>query len=56
MDIKPENIMLKKRNESQIKIIDFGLSRIILPSAQVKEMVSYYELGMSNSLATGWNA
>lgn len=42
MDIKPENIMLKKRNESQIKIIDFGLSRIILPGAQVKEMVSIY--------------
>lgn len=42
MDIKPENIMLKKRNESQIKIIDFGLSRIILPGAQVKEMVSSF--------------
>lgn len=39
MDIKPENIMLRIKNASQIKIIDFGLSRIILPGSQVKEMV-----------------
>jgi serine/threonine protein kinase len=31
--------MLKKKNESQIKLIDFGLSRIILPGSNVKEMV-----------------
>lgn len=31
--------MLKKKGESKIKLIDFGLSRIILPNQTVKEMV-----------------
>ncbi|CAD5209714.1 unnamed protein product [Bursaphelenchus xylophilus] len=39
MDIKPENIMLRRRNEPQIKLIDFGLSRIIRPGEQVKDMI-----------------
>ncbi|CAJ0572380.1 unnamed protein product, partial [Mesorhabditis spiculigera] len=39
LDIKPENVMLKKKGEAQIKIIDFGLSRRILPGQPVKDMV-----------------
>ncbi|CAI2297088.1 unnamed protein product [Caenorhabditis sp. 36 PRJEB53466] len=39
LDIKPENVMLKQRGESHIKIIDFGLSREIEPGATVKDMV-----------------
>ncbi|CAI4229948.1 unnamed protein product [Auanema sp. JU1783] len=39
LDIKPENVMLKKRGNSQIKLIDFGLSRRIPPGATVKDMV-----------------
>ncbi|KAH7728387.1 CAMK/DAPK/DAPK protein kinase [Aphelenchoides avenae] len=39
LDIKPENIMLKRRGEAQIKLIDFGLSRRILPGATVKDMI-----------------
>lgn len=39
LDIKPENVMLKQRGDSQIKIIDFGLSREIEPGAVVKDMV-----------------
>ncbi|CAJ0923262.1 unnamed protein product, partial [Mesorhabditis belari] len=39
LDIKPENVMLKKKGEAQIKIIDFGLSRQILPGHLIKDMV-----------------
>uniref|UniRef100_A0A915Q0W2 Protein kinase domain-containing protein n=1 Tax=Setaria digitata TaxID=48799 RepID=A0A915Q0W2_9BILA len=39
LDIKPENVMLKKRGESKIKLIDFGLSRRILPGTVVKDMI-----------------
>ncbi|CAI5438576.1 unnamed protein product [Caenorhabditis angaria] len=39
LDIKPENVMLKKSGETQIKIIDFGLSREVAPGATVKDMV-----------------
>lgn len=31
--------MLRRRNEPQIKLIDFGLSRIIRPGEQVKDMI-----------------
>lgn len=31
--------MLKKRGESQIKLIDFGLSRMIHPGVPVKDMI-----------------
>ncbi|KAI1731383.1 protein kinase domain-containing protein [Ditylenchus destructor] len=39
LDIKPENVMLKKRAESQVKLIDFGLSRMIHPGVPVKDMI-----------------
>ena len=31
--------MLKKKGDSQVKLIDFGLSRRILPGHPVKDMV-----------------
>lgn len=31
--------MLRKRGESKIKLIDFGLSRRILPGTVVKDMI-----------------
>ncbi|VDM98142.1 unnamed protein product, partial [Onchocerca ochengi] len=39
LDIKPENVMLRKRGEPKIKLIDFGLSRRILPGTVVKDMI-----------------
>lgn len=36
---QPENIMLQNKNSTQIKIIDFGLSRKIPPGASVQEMI-----------------
>ncbi|KAK6107281.1 Ankyrin repeats (3 copies) family protein [Brugia pahangi] len=39
LDIKPENVMLRRRGESKIKLIDFGLSRRILPGTVVKDMI-----------------
>ncbi|VDM11902.1 unnamed protein product [Wuchereria bancrofti] len=35
----PENVMLRRRGESKIKLIDFGLSRRILPGTVVKDMI-----------------
>uniref|UniRef100_A0A0N4ZXD3 Protein kinase domain-containing protein n=1 Tax=Parastrongyloides trichosuri TaxID=131310 RepID=A0A0N4ZXD3_PARTI len=39
LDIKPENIMLLKKGESNIKLIDFGLSRVIRPGFPIKDMI-----------------
>uniref|UniRef100_F1KRA1 Death-associated protein kinase dapk-1 n=1 Tax=Ascaris suum TaxID=6253 RepID=F1KRA1_ASCSU len=39
LDIKPENVMLRRRGEPRIKLIDFGLSRRILPGTIVKDMI-----------------
>lgn len=38
-NVQPENVMLKKRGEAQVKLIDFGLSRRIPPGASVKDMI-----------------
>ncbi|UJR37554.1 hypothetical protein I4U23_030255 [Adineta vaga] len=37
LDLKPENIMLLEKNKTQIKIIDFGISRKLRPNEQTKE-------------------
>jgi serine/threonine protein kinase len=39
LDIKPENIMLRERGQPLIKLIDFGLSRQLLPGTCVREMI-----------------
>uniref|UniRef100_A0AC35TVH6 Non-specific serine/threonine protein kinase n=1 Tax=Rhabditophanes sp. KR3021 TaxID=114890 RepID=A0AC35TVH6_9BILA len=39
LDVKPENIMLIRKGECKIKLIDFGLSRIIPPGTIVKDMI-----------------
>ncbi|VDM50729.1 unnamed protein product, partial [Toxocara canis] len=39
LDIKPENVMLRRKGEPKIKLIDFGLSRRILPGTIVKDMI-----------------
>jgi death-associated protein kinase len=39
LDLKPENVMLLGDNSRIIKLIDFGLSRKILPGAEVREML-----------------
>lgn len=31
--------MLRRKNEPLIKLIDFGLSRIIMPGEQIKDMI-----------------
>ncbi|CAF1956890.1 unnamed protein product [Rotaria magnacalcarata] len=37
LDLKPENIMLLERNRTQIKMIDFGISRKLRPNEPTKE-------------------
>jgi len=37
LDLKPENIMLLEKNKTQIKIIDFGISRKLRPNEPTKE-------------------
>jgi len=39
LDLKPENVMLLGDNSRIIKLIDFGLSRKILPGTEVREML-----------------
>ena len=39
LDLKPENVMLLGDKSRIIKLIDFGLSRKILPGAEVREML-----------------
>ncbi|VDN59908.1 unnamed protein product [Dracunculus medinensis] len=39
LDIKPENVMLVNKGDLKIKLIDFGLSRRILPGTIIKDMV-----------------
>ncbi|XP_068694426.1 death-associated protein kinase 2-like [Montipora foliosa] len=39
MDIKPENIVLKDRTEKKIKLIDFGLAKIIPPGEIVRAIL-----------------
>ncbi len=37
MYFQPENIMLLEKNKTQIKIIDFGISRKLRPNEPTKE-------------------
>jgi serine/threonine protein kinase len=37
LDLKPENVMLLEKNKTQIKIIDFGISRKLRPNEPTKE-------------------
>ncbi|XP_015766543.1 PREDICTED: death-associated protein kinase 2-like [Acropora digitifera] len=39
LDIKPENIVLKDREEKKIKLIDFGLAKIIPPGEIVRAIM-----------------
>lgn len=39
LDLKPENVMLQSKHGAQIKLIDFGLSRKILPGSKIKDMI-----------------
>lgn len=36
LDLKPENIICCQPESSEVKIIDFGLARIIKPGEEVK--------------------
>lgn len=37
--LQPENVMLLRRDSTQVKLIDFGLSRKILPGAKTRDMI-----------------
>ncbi|XP_013389888.1 death-associated protein kinase 1 isoform X2 [Lingula anatina] len=39
LDLKPENVMLTSKQSQKIKLIDFGLSRKLLPDAEIREMM-----------------
>ncbi|RMX45094.1 hypothetical protein pdam_00014025 [Pocillopora damicornis] len=39
LDIKPENIVLNNKKEKKVKLIDFGLARIIPPGDVVKAII-----------------
>jgi len=39
LDLKPENVMLLNNKSRTIKLIDFGLSRKVMPGVEVREML-----------------
>ena len=39
LDIKPENIVLKNKDQMDIKLVDFGLAMKIEPGQEVKQML-----------------
>merc|ERR1719187_3050504 len=43
LDLKPENVVCVNKGSSQIKIIDFGLAKIIKPGQQVRTMCGTVE-------------
>lgn len=61
--IQPENILLKSKNSTDLKIIDFGLARKLDPKKSVKllfgtpefcapEVVNYQPVGLSTDMWT----
>lgn len=49
--------MLQSKNRTQIKLIDFGLSRRILPGAKIKDMIGTPEFvgkGQTSGHCTAW--
>ncbi|XP_066919548.1 uncharacterized protein [Clytia hemisphaerica] len=39
LDIKPENIVLKEKYGTDIKLVDFGLAQIVKPGDEIREMM-----------------
>ncbi|XP_066924043.1 death-associated protein kinase 2-like [Clytia hemisphaerica] len=43
LDIKPENIVLKSPDSTEIKLVDFGLAQLWSPDKEIKEMMGTAE-------------
>ncbi|XP_042240945.1 death-associated protein kinase 1-like isoform X3 [Homarus americanus] len=43
LDLKPENVLLLSKNRQHIKLIDFGLSRVITKAEEVRDMMGTAE-------------
>nr|XP_045596116.1 death-associated protein kinase 1-like isoform X2 [Procambarus clarkii] len=43
LDLKPENVLLLSKNRQHIKLIDFGLSRVITQAEEVRDMMGTAE-------------
>jgi PREDICTED: death-associated protein kinase 1-like len=39
LDLKPENIMLLEKNTKSLKLIDFGLSRVVNSDSDIREIM-----------------
>ena len=49
LDLKPENILLNDRNEKQIKLIDFGISRKVDNNFEIKGLYGTPEFVGNNN-------
>lgn len=43
LDIKPENIVLKSKDSTEIKLVDFGLAQVAKPGQEIKEIMGTAE-------------